>query len=87
MLKNLKNSVFIGFAIGAILPALLMLITWYFTQVVFKFEKIGFFLILCVGVNAVSLQYFFKLNKENIGKGILSATFIWAVWFLYYKTL
>jgi hypothetical protein len=47
--------------------------------------KADLLLIGCIAVNAVLLHYFFKLNKENVGRGIISATFIWAFAFFFYK--
>jgi len=36
-------------------------------------------------VNAYIMQYFFKINKENTGRGILAATFVCALVFFAYK--
>lgn len=85
MLKQLKDTVMTGFAIGMLLPGLLIGITWYIMHVVAYLAKADLLLILCIGVNAVLLKYFFKQNKENLGRGILSATFIWALALFVYK--
>ncbi|RZK66804.1 MAG: stationary phase survival protein SurE, partial [Pedobacter sp.] len=36
-------------------------------------------------VNALLMHYFFNQNKEKIGRGIISATFLWAFLFFFYK--
>jgi hypothetical protein len=89
MIKNrlaeVKNSVFIGLGIGILIPGILLSIVWYLMH---KFEylaKADLLLIGCIAVNAVFMHYFFKLNKDNIGRGIISATFLWAFAFFFYK--
>lgn len=85
-LADLKNSVFIGLGIGILIPGILLSIVWYLMQ---KFEylaKADLLLIGCIAVNAIFMHYFFKLNKDNVGRGIISATFLWAFVFFFYKT-
>lgn len=47
--------------------------------------KADLLLIGCIAVNALLLKYFFKVNKENTGRGVLGATFIWGMLFFFYK--
>ncbi len=39
----------------------------------------------CVAINLLLLKYAFKKDKEQVGRGILLATFICALIFFYYK--
>nr|WP_226904956.1 stationary phase survival protein SurE [Pedobacter schmidteae] len=84
-LAELKNSVFIGLGIGIIVPGILLSIVWYLMHRFAFLAKADLLLIGCIAVNALFMHYFFKLNKENIGRGIISATFVWAFAFFFYK--
>lgn len=84
-LKRLKNSVFTGLGIGLVVPGLLVAIVMYLMHRFVFLAKADLLLIGCIAVNALLMHYFFKLNKENIGRGIISATFLWAFAFFFYK--
>jgi hypothetical protein len=85
MFKDIKDSVLVGLAIGLILPGVLVWIIWFIMHQVSFLAKADLLLIGCIAVNAVLLKAFFKQDKENLGRGILSATFIWALAFFVYK--
>lgn len=84
-LKRINNSVFIGLGIGIVIPGLLLSVVWYLMHRFTFLAKADLLLIGCIAVNAVFMHYFFKLNKDNIGRGIISATFVWAFAFFFYK--
>ncbi|SMC90289.1 stationary phase survival protein SurE [Pedobacter nyackensis] len=84
-LTQIKNSVFIGLGIGLVIPGILLSVVWYLMHKFAFLAKADLLLIGCIAVNALLMHYFFKLNKENIGRGIISATFIWAFAFFFYK--
>ncbi|ACU05705.1 MULTISPECIES: hypothetical protein [Pedobacter] len=84
-LKRLKNSVFTGLGIGLLIPGILLSIVWYMMHRFAFLAKADLLLIGCIAANALLMHYFFKLNKENIGRGIISATFLWAFAFFFYK--
>jgi hypothetical protein len=84
-LKRINNSVFIGLGIGLVIPGVLLSLVWYLMHHFTFLAKADLLLIGCIAVNALLMHYFFKLNKENIGRGIVSATFIWAFAFFFYK--
>lgn len=84
-LKRLKNSVFTGLGIGLFVPGILVAIVMYLMHRFAFLAKADLLLIGCIAVNALLMHYFFKLNKENIGRGIISATFLWAFAFFFYK--
>jgi len=85
MINRIQNSVWAGFGIGVFVPGILVAIVWFVMHRVAFLAKADLLLIGCIGVNALLLKYFFKVNKENTGRGILSATFIWALLFFFYK--
>lgn len=84
-LTDIKNSVFIGLGIGILVPGALLSVVWYLMHKFAFLAKADLLLIGCIAVNAVFMHYFFKLNKDNIGRGIISATFLWAFVFFFYK--
>ena len=85
MFKNVKNSVLIGLGIGVLVPAVLVAGVWYLMHKFAFLAKADLLLIGCIAVNALLMHYFFKQEKENVGRGIVSATFLWAFAFFYYK--
>ncbi|MDB5022005.1 MAG: Stationary phase survival protein SurE [Pedobacter sp.] len=85
MFNHLKDSVFVGFGIGMIVPGVLIGITWFIMHQVSYLAKADLLLIGCIGVNAILLKMFFRKDQESLGRGILSATFIWAFAFFIYK--
>ncbi|WP_443944437.1 stationary phase survival protein SurE [Pedobacter sp. AW1-32] len=86
-IKRWNNSVWIGLAIGLATPAILCSVAYYLIHHVAFLRKADLLYIGGIGVNALTMQYFFKYNKENIGRGILAATFLCAFIFFAYKTL
>lgn len=84
-LADLKNSVFIGLGIGVSVPGILLSVVWYLMHKYSFLAKADLLLIGCIAVNAIFMHYFFKLNKDNVGRGIISATFLWAFVFFFYK--
>ncbi|SEA75119.1 stationary phase survival protein SurE [Pedobacter hartonius] len=85
MINRIQNSVWAGFGIGLFVPGVLVGIVWFIMHRVPLLAKADLLLIGCIAVNALLLKYFFKINKENTGRGILSATFIWGFLFFFYK--
>ena len=85
MLKKIKDTVWTGFGIGILVPGVLVGITWFLMQQVAYLAKADLLLIGCIGINALLLKYFFKQDKENTGRGVMSATFIWGLAFFIYK--
>lgn len=85
MFKKIKDSVFIGLGIGILVPGILGSIVWFLMHRYAFLAKADLLLIACIAANAGLLHYFFKLNKENLGRGIISATFMWAFVFFFYK--
>lgn len=85
--SSIKDHVLVGLGIGLISPGILASIAWYLMHHTLIFKKADLLLIGCVAVNLLWMNYFFKINKENAGKGIISATFICAFVFFFYKIM
>ncbi|GAA4209852.1 hypothetical protein GCM10022289_36100 [Pedobacter jeongneungensis] len=84
-LKKLNNSVWVGLGIGLLIPAIFCSIAWYIIHHVAYLAKADLLYIGAIAINAYTMQTFFKYNKENIGRGILAATFVCAFVFFAYK--
>ena len=85
MFKDLKDTVFVGFGVGMIVPGILIGIVWFIMHQVSFLAKADLLLIGCIAVNAILLKMFFRQNKDGLGRGVLSATFIWAFAFFLHK--
>ncbi len=85
LINQIKNNVFSGLVIGLAIPSILLFGIWYLMQHVLALQKADLLLVACVAVNLFLMNYFFKQNKENVARGVLSATFLWAFAFFYYK--
>ena len=84
-INSIKDTVWNGCMMGLLIPILPGILMWYIMQNVAVLRQAHWLLIGCVAINAIVMNYFFKKNKENIGRGIISVTFLWAFAFLYYK--
>lgn len=87
VLKRLNNNIWIGLAIGLLLPAIFCSIAWYIITHIAYLKKADLLYIGGIAVNAYFLNYFLKNHKENIARGILAATFLCAFLFFFYKVL
>ncbi len=76
-----------GMAVGLLAPLVPGFLVWYLMQHVKALQHADLLLIGCVAINAFLMNYFFKINKEHVGRGILSITFLWAFAFFFYKVL
>lgn len=85
--SSIKNHVLVGLGIGLASPLLLGAIAWYLMNYTTAFKKADLLLIGCVAVNLLWVNYFNKNNKENIARGIVSATFLCAFAFFFYKIM
>ncbi|WP_113661777.1 stationary phase survival protein SurE [Pedobacter nanyangensis] len=85
--SSVKNHVWVGLGIGLLSPGILASIAWYLMNHTTALKKADLLLIGCVAVNLLWMNYFFKINKENVGRGLVSATFICAFVFFFYKIM
>jgi hypothetical protein len=83
MLK--KDNVWLGAFLGLILPG----IAFFFVEILRRnirfFQREDLLYIGCVAINLILVRYYFRIDKENTGRGIVGATFICALIFMYYK--
>ena len=86
-LEALKDRVWTGVAIGFFVPAIPGLIVWYLMQHFTALRGANLLLIACIALNAILMNYFFKLNKDSIARGIISVTFLWAFAFFVYRVV
>ncbi|MES2418491.1 MAG: stationary phase survival protein SurE [Bacteroidota bacterium] len=84
-IDSIKNTIWNGLAIGLLVPVFPGILAWYLMQNVTALKQADLLLIGCVAINAFLMNYFFKKNKDHIGRGILSVTFLWAFAFFFYK--
>ncbi len=84
-IDSIKDTVWNGCTIGLFIPLLPGVLVWFLMQNVTALKHADLLLIGCVAINAFLMNYFFKKNKDNIGRGILSVTFLWAFVFFFYK--
>ncbi len=85
----LKQDRFItGTAIGIALPAVLYTIFWLAMEIagIYISRRLNENMILfLIGINAVLMRHFMvKRQQDNIGKGILLVTFIFALSYAFY---
>lgn len=85
MFRNFQNSVFIGLGLGILVPGVFLSIIWYLMHTYAFLAKADLLLIGGIAVNALLMHYFFNQNREQIARGIISATFLWAFLFFFYK--
>ncbi|WP_225871151.1 stationary phase survival protein SurE [Pedobacter frigiditerrae] len=86
-IKAIKNTVWSGVGIGAVVPLFPGALVWFLMQKVVVLKKADLLLIGCIALNAFLMNYFFKQNKDNVARGIISITFLWAFAFFFYKVL
>ena len=83
MLK--KDNVWLGVILGLVCPG----IAFFFVEILKKnityLKKDDLLYIVCVAINLFLVRYFFRQDKENTARGVISSTFICAFIFMYYK--
>jgi uncharacterized membrane protein len=84
-INGIKDTVWNGCTIGLFTPILPGVLVWVLMQNIAALRQAHWLLIGCVAINAILMNYFFKKDKENIGRGVLSVTFLWAFAFFIYK--
>lgn len=87
MVRQIKDSVWLGLALGLIVPAMLSALAWLLIHRVKAFAGADLLYIGCIAINILVLKYLFSNEKEMAGKGVISATFICAFIFYFYKVL
>ncbi|RKD17181.1 stationary phase survival protein SurE [Pelobium manganitolerans] len=80
-----KDSVWLGLGAGLLFPGLAFVVVEIIKKNVVVLQKDDLLYIGCVAINMLLLKYAYKRDMELTGKGIISATFVCAFIFFYYK--
>src|SRR6478672_11796264 len=80
-----KDNVWIGLAAGLIVPGLALVVVELVKRNVSFLVKDDLLYIGCVALNILLLNQVYKYNNEQTAKGIISASFICAFIFFFYK--
>jgi hypothetical protein len=83
MLK--RDNIWLGTALGLILPGIAFFIVEVLKKNIRVLEKDDLLYIGCVALNLILVRYYFREYKENTARGIIGATFICALIFFYHK--
>jgi hypothetical protein len=80
-----KNSVWVGLLGGLALPSLAFLFVDFIKSNLSPYVRVDLLYIGCVALNLILVNLAYKYHKEETAKGVISATFICAFIFFYYK--
>ncbi len=80
-----KDSVWLGFGAGLIFPGIAYLIVEVIKKNITFLGKDDLLYIGCVAINLLLLKLAYKRDMDATAKGLISATFICAFIFFYYK--
>lgn len=80
-MNKIKDKFYVGLLYGIALP----LLTYVFGDMLQKqfehFIRPNFFYILCIAINVLIFRVAIKAEKDNLARGILMSTFIYALLF------
>ena len=80
-----KDSVWLGLGVGLLVPALAFLMVTLIKQNLTVLAKDDLLYIGCVALNLLLLKYFDKKDMDLAYRGVISATFVCAIIFFFYK--
>ena len=80
-----KDSVWLGLGVGLLVPALAFLIVVLIKKNLTVLAKDDLLYIGCVALNLLLLKYFDKKDMDLAYRGVISATFVCAIIFFFYK--
>lgn len=80
-----KDSVWLGLGVGLFFPAIAFVIVEIIKKNIIFLQKDDLPYIGCVAINMLLLKYAYKKDMDATAKGIISATFVCAFIFFYYK--
>ena len=80
-----KDNVWIGLAMGLFLPSIGVIIVEVLKRNLVFLAKADLLYIGCVAINLLLVKMAYKKELEATAKGIISATFVCALIFFYYK--
>ena len=80
-----KDNVWLGAFLGLVMPGIAFMVVEILKRNFRILQKDDLLYIGCVAINLILVRYFFSIDKEQTGRGIVGATFICALVFMYYK--
>ncbi|WP_113654115.1 stationary phase survival protein SurE [Pedobacter namyangjuensis] len=84
-MEEINDTVWNGLLIGILAPLIPGIAVWFLMRNIEALRLADLLLIACVAINALLMNYFFKRNKDNVARGVISVTFLWAFAFFFYK--
>lgn len=80
-----KDNVWIGLILGFVLPGIAFFVTEVLKKNIRLLQKEDLMYIGCVALNLILVKYFYRIDKEDMAKGVVASTFICAFIFFFYK--
>lgn len=80
-----KDTVWLGLGAGLFFPGLAFFVVEIVKRNLIVLQKDDLLYIGCVAINMLLLKYAYKKDMELTAKGIISATFVCAFIFFFYK--
>lgn len=80
-----KDNVWLGLCLGLVIPGIGFLIVELLKRNITYLGKADLLYIGCVALNLLLLKLAYKKEMEATARGIISATFVCALLFFYYK--
>lgn len=80
-----QDSFIFGLFIGAFLPLMAYIFFALVRQEIELYAKESLIYIFCIGANAIIFRLMIKQEKDNLAKGVLLVTFVYAFLFFWYK--
>lgn len=81
---KLKDKFYLGALYGLALPLLSYVLGDIVQKELGQFMRINLFYILCIALNVLIFRFALKRNFENLARGILLSTFVYAMFFAFY---
>ncbi|WP_017257111.1 hypothetical protein [Pedobacter arcticus] len=80
-----KDTVWLGLGLGLVFPGIAFVVVEVIKKNFVFMQKDDLLYIGCVALNMLLLKYFYKKDMEATAKGVISATFVCAFIFFFYK--
>jgi hypothetical protein len=80
-----KDNVWLGLALGLVVPGIAFLLVQLLKRNLIVLAKDDLLYVGCVALNLVLIKFVYKDDYEQTVRGIISASFICAIIFFFYK--
>lgn len=84
---KLKDKFYLGVLYGLAIPLLAYVFGDMIQKELEKFMRPNFFYIVCIALNVLIFRYAIKKQFDNLARGILLSTFLYAMVFAFTKIL